>query len=84
MEQLSVNVLNGHSEALYTIPVQMELESLDGSAKVKINAYTVNRVTGNIRVIDWRPKKKRRLRHKPFPNIGLRPVVDILIGLDYT
>ena len=58
MEQLSVNVLNGHSEALYTIPVQIELESLDGSAKVKINAYTVNRVTGNIRVMIGDQKRR--------------------------
>ena len=65
--------------------VQMELESLYCCTKVEINAYTANRVTGNMRVIDWRPlaKKRKHLRHIPFPNIGLRPVVDILIGIDY-
>ena len=41
-QQLQVNVLNGHSDTLETMPVQMELESLDGNTKAKINAYTTN------------------------------------------
>ena len=45
--------------------VQMELESLYCCTKVEINAYTANRVTGNMRVIDWIPlaKKRKHLRH---------------------
>ena len=84
-QQLQVNTLNGHSKTLKTMCVQMELESLDGSTKVKINAYTANRVTGKMRVIDWRPfaKKWKLLRYIAFPNIGPRPVGDILIGIDY-
>ena len=58
-QQLQVNTLNGHSKTLKTMCVQMELESLDGSTKVKINAYTANRVTGKMRVIDWRPFAKK-------------------------
>ena len=67
-------------------PVQMKLESLDGSTKAKINPYTANQVTGNMRVIDWRPLNKtwKHLRHIPFPNIWPRPVVDIMIVIDYT
>ena len=41
-QQLQVNVLNGHSDTLETMPVQMELQSLDGNTKAKINAYTTN------------------------------------------
>ena len=84
-QQLQVNALNGHSKTLKTMCVQMELESLDGSTKVKINAYTANWVTGKMRVIDWRPfaKKWKLLRYITFPNIGPRPVGDILIGIDY-
>ena len=66
------------------MPVQMELELLGGNTKVKINAYTVIRVTGNMRVTDRRPlsKKWKHLRNIPFPGIGPRPFVDILIGID--
>ena len=32
----------GHGKILETMLVQMELESFDGSAKLKINAYAVN------------------------------------------
>ena len=45
VEQFEVNVLNGHSETLDTMSVQMELESLNDSTKFKINAYAVNGVT---------------------------------------
>ena len=54
-QQLQVNVLSRNSETLEIMPVQMELESLDGSTKVKINAYEANRVTENMKMIDWRP-----------------------------
>ena len=52
--------------------------------KVKVNAYKVSRVPGDMRVIHWRQltKKWKHLRHRPFPSIDLRPVVDISIGID--
>ena len=84
MEQFEVNVLNGHSETLETMSVQMELESLNDSTKFKINAYAVNGVTRN-RVMNWKPLTRtcKHLRHKPFPNIGPRPLMYILIGINY-
>ena len=57
VEQLQVNELNKHSETLETMSVQIKSESLYCSTKVEINAYTANRVTGNMRVIVWRPQK---------------------------
>ena len=62
--------------------VQVELESLSSSAKVKMKVYTIPQVTGNTRVIDWRPLAKK-WKHIPFSNIGLRSVVNILIGIGY-
>ena len=84
VKQFQVNVLNGHSKTLETMPVQIELESLNDNTKFKINAYAVNGVTGN-RVINWKSLTKtwKHLIHKPFPNIGPRPVMYILIGIDY-
>ena len=46
-DQLQVHVLNGHRETLEKIPVQMELQSLNGSTKVKINAYTARQNESN-------------------------------------
>lgn len=46
-DQLQVHVLNGHRETLEKIPVQMELQSLNGSTKVKINAYTASQNESN-------------------------------------
>ena len=49
-----------------------------------INAYTVNRVTGNMPVIKWNKYKKQwpHLRNIDFPTSPSRPIVDMLIGLD--
>jgi len=33
--------------------VEVELESLDGNVKTTISAFTAERVTGNMKVIDW-------------------------------
>ena len=49
-----------------------------------VNAYTVNRVTGNMPVVDWNKYKQRwpHLRNIDFPCSSRRLVVDMLIGLD--
>ena len=53
-EKVTVNVLNGQTE---TKPVNVELRSITGSVSVVVNAYTVNRVTGNMHVVDWNKYK---------------------------
>ena len=51
---------------------------------MNVTAYTSNRVTGNMSVIDWNGFKRRwsYLRNIYFPWPSTRPTVDILIGLD--
>ena len=83
-EQVTVNVLNGQVETFETQPVNIELESLNGSVSRKVTAYTANRVTGNMAIFDWNKCKKRwpYLREIDFPRSTKRQIVDVLIGLD--
>ena len=52
--KVTVNVLNGQTETFETMPVDVELESLDGSVSKTVSAFTTERVTGNLEAIDWR------------------------------
>ena len=52
-QSVTVNVLNGQTENFETTPVEVELESLDGNVMTIISAFTAERVTGNMKVIDW-------------------------------
>ena len=82
-QKVKVNVLNGQVETFETTPVECTLESLDGKS-YKITAFTTNRVTGNIRITDWSTCAERwpHLKEITFHQLGSRPIVDLLIGLD--
>ena len=77
-------MLNGQAETFDTKPVSVELKSVTGSVRMIVNAYTVNRVTGNMPVVDWNKYKKQwpHLRNIDFPSPPGRPIVDMLIRLD--
>ena len=49
-----------------------------------VSAYTVDRVTGNMPVVDWNKFKTQwaHLQNIDFPYSPSRPVVNMLIGLD--
>lgn len=51
---------------------------------MNVNAYTANRDTGNLTVVDWKKYKSRwvHLQNIDFPHTSKRPVVDILIRVD--
>ena len=82
--KVTVNVLNGHTETFETTPVDVEIESLDGTVKKTVSAFTTERVTGTLKAIDW----GRCARNWPhlsgiqFPEPAPHPLVDILIGID--
>ena len=84
-QKVTVNVLNGQTETFETTPVEVELESLDGNVKTKLSAFTAERVTGDMEVISWKKHAARwsHLKGIQFPNPGIRPIVDLLIGVDY-
>ena len=80
-----VNVLNRKVEAFQTMPVELEVESLYGQLTRRISALTTDRVTGNLRIINWRKEsnKWKHLQGIAFPKQNTtRPIVDILIGID--
>ena len=83
--KVTVNVLNGQTETFETMPVDVELESLDGSVSKTVSAFTTERVTGNLEAIDWRKHANKwpHLRGIQFPKPGPHPLVDILIGVDH-
>ena len=83
-ERVKVNVLNGQIETFETKPVDVTLQSVAGNVSMKINAYTVNKVTGNMPVVDWNRYKQQwpHLRNIDFPSSSRRPIVDVLIGPD--
>ena len=84
-QSVTVNVLNGQTETLETMPGEVELENLDGNVETAISAFTAERVTGNMKIIDWGKYtvKCTHLKEIQFPNPGIRPIVDLLIGVDY-
>ena len=83
-EQVTVNVLNGQVETFETRPVNFELESVNGNVKLKVSAFTANRVTGSMTVVDWYKYKKQwpHLKSVDFQRCASKPIVDILIGQD--
>ena len=84
-QKTKVNVLNGQVKTFLTMPVEVELESLDGNVNATISAFTTDKVTGDMRVVNWNQYATKWVHPKDisFPNVAWNPVVDILIGLDY-
>ena len=82
-QRVNVSVLNGQVETFETTPIDCFVEGLDGKS-YRITAFTTNRVTGNMNVIDWNTCSREwpHLKGLNFPQLGPRPIVDLLIGLD--
>ena len=68
------------------MPLTVILESLDGQLVASFPESTTDRVTGSLKAVDWDRFKDQwnHLRHIHFPVPSKKPVVDILIGLDYS
>ena len=83
-EKMTVNVLNGQVETFQTKPVNVELTSITGNVSTMVSACTVDRVTGNMPVVEWNKFKQQwsHLRNINFPTSATRPIVDMLLGLD--
>ena len=84
-QKVTVNVLNGQTETFETTPLEFVLESMNGNVATKMSAFTAERVTGSMKVIDWEKHvgKWSHLKGIQFPDPGKRPIVDLLIGVDY-
>ena len=85
IQKATVNVLNGQVKTFVTMPVDFELKSLDGQVIHNVSAFTTEKVTGNMEVVDWNQyaSKWKHLREITFPNIDRTTTVDLLIGVDH-
>lgn len=85
-QELTVNVLNDNQEKLDSSLVEFRISSLDGKTSTMASAYTTERVTRSMQVINWNPHKYdlNHLKSIQFPAVGPRPIiVDLLIRVDY-
>ena len=82
--ELTVNVLNDNQEKFEITIVEFIISSLSGKVHKPVSAYTTERVTGNMQVVDWNlyKSKWKPLKDIKFPRVGTGPKVDLLIGVD--
>ena len=80
-----VNVLNGCVESFQTMPESVTLMSLSGQVNMKVDAFTVTSVTGNMKSVNWVKNKQgwKHLKGIKFAVPSKRVIVDMLIGIDY-
>ena len=84
VRELTVNVMNGQEGAFKPTPVEFNLENVDGKTSTKVSGFTTDRVTSDLRPIDWRKQSHNwpHLKRLQFPDIGPRPIIDILSEVD--
>ena len=75
-EKMTVNVLNGHVETFETKPINIELMSIPINISTMVSACAVDRVTSNMRVVEWNKFKQQwsHLRNIDFPTSATRPL----------
>ena len=82
--ELTVNVLSDNQERFETTVVRFTISSVNGKVSKQASAYTTERVTGNMEVVNWRryQSKWKHLQGIEFPQVGPKTTVDVLIGVD--
>ena len=82
--ELTVNVLSDNQERFETTVVRFTISSVNGKVSKQVSAYTTERVTGNMEVVNWRryQSKWKHLQGIEFPQVGPKTTVDVLIGVD--
>ena len=82
--ELTVKVLNDNQEKLNQSVVDFTSNSLHGRLHKQASAYTTERVTGNMQAVDGNlyKAKWKHLKGTKFPQVGPRPIVDLLVGVD--
>jgi len=58
--------------AFQTMPVACDMESLDGKSKLNFTAFTVEKVTGDMKAMDWITcaREWTHLQNLKFPKLG--------------
>ena len=85
LQKVQVHVLNDTVETFQSMPLRIELESVDGRFTKEISVKTCPRkVTGGYRVVNWRECKSKwpHLLQCDFAKPANDGLVDLLIGID--
>ena len=84
-ETLNVKVLNDSTQQIDSMKVAIRLQSMDSKIDRDIIINTVDSVTGNMTVVDWRSEayKWPHLNGIAFPALARSKGVEILIGLHH-
>lgn len=48
LQKITVGVLNDKTESFETMPVEFQIESVDGRTKTKVEALTADKITGDV------------------------------------
>ena len=82
--KLTVKGLNNNQEKLDSSVVEFMINSLNGKVCKPASAKMTERVNGNMQVVDWSlyKSKWKHLKGIKVPQVGPRPIVDLLIGVD--
>ena len=83
-EEITVGTMGGTQSKFETEEVKFVLQSIDGKTSVPMSCFTAERVTGPLKAVEWRQisSEWRHLQNLPFPKIGRKKTIDILIGID--
>ena len=82
---VKVHVLNNSVETFQTMPLMIEVESVNGQFNKRISVKTCPRnVTGGYKVEDWQANQGKwpHLSQCDFPSPAKDGLVDLLIGVD--
>ena len=80
-----IEVLNGGEASFVTKRVNFQLSAVNGDRLRSVNACTVDKVTGDMKVTDWLNERQdwEHLKDIPFPRLQKGREVDLLIGSDH-
>ena len=53
VQKITVNV-NGEEDFFQTMPMEFDLQSVHGKTNARISAFTVTRVTGKMKPVNWK------------------------------
>ena len=84
-EKVIINVAIGQKVTLMSATMEIGLESLDGRVDTVIVAKPSNNICGGMKPIIWLQIKDqwKHLMDIPFPKLGKRSKIDVLIDSDY-
>ena len=84
-QKVQVHVVNDTVETFQSVPLKIEIESVDGQFSKEISMKTCpQKVTGNYRVVNWTEHQNKwpHLTQCTFAKPANNGLVDLLVGID--